>query len=95
MSADMPDPRIKMSTWDAKNLGENLGSFWKVCILACLFLMLWDTFSRAFGKKLFGNGVFYLTRFIFFIYGTAIAYVAGYRFAYGYRGFMQAISSQF
>ena len=64
-------------------------------MLACLALMLIDAICRAKGTKLFGTGVFYLTRFIWFIYGTAVCYVAGMFVPHGYRGFTQDIYHQF
>jgi hypothetical protein len=89
------NPTLSYSTWTSATLGENLGSVWKVMILACLALMLIDAICRAKGTKLFGTGVFYLTRFIWFIYGTAVCYMAGIFVPHGYRGFTQDIYHQF
>jgi hypothetical protein len=95
LSGEEDPHKITVSTWTSRTLGENIGSVWKVCILACIVLMLADAVSRWYGKKLFNNGVFYLVRFIWFIYGTSILYIAGHKMELGYRGFIQDIYGEF
>jgi hypothetical protein len=58
--------------------------------------MLLDAFTRTKGKKLFNFGVAYLTRFIWFIYGTAIVFVVGgFHYPNTYKWFNTGIYHQF
>jgi hypothetical protein len=87
--------RVTRVGFNSKLLGEVLGSILKVMILACLALMLIDIIMRVSGKKFANFGTGYLTRFIWYIYGTAAVYFCGWAVPLGYRGFNQDIYSQF
>lgn len=76
--------------WDTKlifNLnifGMDVGDILKVFIIAACALMLWDAVLRFSGKKLFGHGVFYISRFIWFIYGSSVMWMLGGQEHHGY-----------
>ena len=79
-------------SWNSERLGEILGAFWKMSILICLVLMMYDVFSRFGGKRI---GVMHSVRFIWFIYGTATVYRVGNTIANSYRGFNDDIQGKF
>ena len=94
---DTMTPEMKISTvsFNSEKLGMALGAIWRVTILVCLALLLIDTVYRFQGKKLFHVGVSHVSRFIWWIYGTAGVYIVGSSVPFGYRGFNQDIYGQF
>jgi hypothetical protein len=63
-----------------RTIGEGLGNIFKLTIMICCLMMLIDAVMRFFGAKLFGHGVFYASRFIWFTYGSAVVWYLGGHF---------------
>jgi hypothetical protein len=83
-----------MVSFSAHTIGENLGSIIKVFIIAACCLMILDAVARLFGKKLFGHGVFYVSRGIWWVYGMAVMWMLGGLENNGYRNFLGEIWGQ-
>ena len=83
-----------MVSFSAHTVGENLGSILKVFIIISCVLMVFDAFARFFGKRLFGHGVFYVSRGIWWVYGMAVVWVLGGREYHGYPKFIGEIFGQ-
>jgi hypothetical protein len=81
-------------SFSAHTLGENLGSIVKVFIIIACALMLLDAITRFFGKKLFGHGVFYVSRGIWWVYGMAVVWMLGGLEYLGYPKFIGEIYGQ-
>lgn len=60
-----------------RTIGEGIGNIFKVIIIALCFMMLVDAVLRFSGRKLFGHGVFYVSRFIWWTYGSAVVWYLG------------------
>ena len=54
-----------------------MGSIFKVGLIVSIILMLIDALYRFAGKKLFGHGVFYVSRHIWWIYGMSVIWMLG------------------
>jgi hypothetical protein len=95
-TADYPKLMYTKVGFNADKLGEVIGAISRVAMLIILALMLLDALSRFGGKKLFGKGVFYLTRSIWFLFGTAVIKILGRNnpAPLGYRGFNDSIYQQ-